>query len=145
MYMGGSAIGGVAGGWLTDRTNKRVLVRPYVDSGRNPPFANGGISASSAWGYLIVFLAGGLIGMSHSAIVVHAQGMLPAYAGAASGAVLGFTFASGAIGILISGFLADQFGFDVVFTVAAATVILSGLLAARARSWATTPVAAGPE
>jgi FSR family fosmidomycin resistance protein-like MFS transporter len=93
---------------------------------------------ASVWGHLIVFLAGGLIGMSHSPIVVHAQGMVPAYAGAASGAVLGFTFASGAIGILISGFLADAFGFDVVFTVAAAMAILGGLLAAARRSWVTS-------
>ena len=143
MYMGGSAIGGVAGGWLADRSNKRVLVsRTLILAGI--PLLLMVVLGVSAWGYLIVFLAGGLIGMSHSPIVVHAQGMVPAYAGAASGAVLGFTFASGAIGILISGFLADLFGFDVVFTVAAATVILSGLLAARAQSWATTPAAAEP-
>ena len=143
MYMGGSAIGGVAGGWLADRSNKRVLVSRTLILAGIPLLLMVALGAS-AWGYLIVFLAGGLIGMSHSPIIVHAQGMVPAYAGAASGAVLGFTFASGAIGILISGFLADQFGFDVVFTVAAVTVILSGLLAARARSWATTPVAVGP-
>ncbi len=143
MYMGGSAIGGVAGGWLADRTNKRVLVsRTLILAGI--PLLLMVVLGASAWGYLIVFLAGGLIGMSHSPIVVHAQAMVPAYAGAASGAVLGFTFASGAIGILVSGFLADKYGFDVVFTVSAVTVILGGLLAARARSWATTPAAAEP-
>ena len=143
MYMGGSATGGVFGGWLSDRTNKRVLVsRSLILAGI--PLLLMVVLGASSWGYLIVFLAGGLIGMSHSPIVVHAQGMVPAYAGAASGAVLGFTFASGAIGILISGFIADQFGFDVVFTVAAATVFLGGLLAANARSWATTPVTTGP-
>jgi dipeptide/tripeptide permease len=57
---------------------------------------------------------------------------------------LGFTFASGAIGVLISGFLADQFGFDVVFAVAAATVFLGGLLATTARSWATTSAVTEP-
>ncbi len=135
MYMGGSALGGVFGGWLADRGDKRVLVsRTMMLAGI--PLLMMAAFGGSAWGYLIAFLAGGLIGMSHSPIVVHAQGMVPAYAGAASGAVLGFTFASGAIGVLISGFLADLFGFDVVFTVSAATVTLGGLLATSARSWA---------
>jgi FSR family fosmidomycin resistance protein-like MFS transporter len=143
MYMGGSALGGVAGGWLADRTSNRMLVsRTMMLAGI--PLLLMVVLGGSAWGYLIVFLAGGLIGMSHSPIVVHAQAMVPAYAGAASGAVLGFTFASGAIGVLISGFLADQFGFDVVFTVAAATVFLGGLLATTARSWATTSVVTEP-
>ncbi len=137
MYMGGSALGGVWGGWLADRTNKRVLVSRTLILAGIPLLLMVALGAS-VWGYLIVFLAGGLIGMSHSPIVVHAQGMVPAYAGAASGAVLGFTFASGAIGILISGFLADAFGFDVVFTVAAAMAILGGLLAAARRSWVTS-------
>ena len=139
MYMGGSALGGVGGGWLADRTNKRMLVsRTMMLAGI--PLLLMVVLGGGAWGYLIVFLAGGLIGMSHSPIVVHAQGMVPAYAGAASGAVLGFTFASGAIGVLISGFLADQFGFDMVFTAAAGTVFLGGLLATTARSWATPSV-----
>ena len=135
--------GGVGGGWLTGRTGKRGLVSRSLILAGIPLLLMVALGAS-AWGYLLVFFAGGLIGISNSPIVVHAQGMVPAYAGAASGAVLGFTFASGAIGVLISGFLADQFGFNVVFTVAAATVFLGGLLATTARSWATTSIAVEP-
>ncbi|GMR11186.1 MAG: MFS transporter [Anaerolineae bacterium] len=134
LYMGGSALGGIGGGWLADRTDKRALVsRTLIVAGI--PLLLMVTLGASAWGYLLVFLAGGLIGISHSPIVVHAQGMVPTYVGAASGAVLGFTFASGSIGILVSGFLADQFGFGVVFAVAAAMVTLGGLLAGTARSW----------
>ncbi|MFV1858669.1 MAG: MFS transporter [Anaerolineales bacterium] len=134
LYTGGSALGGVGGGWLADRMDKRTLVsRTLILAGI--PLLLMVTFGASAWGYLLVFLAGGLIGISHSPIVVHAQGMVPTYVGAASGAVLGFTFASGSIGILVSGFLADQFGFDVVFAVAAAMVTLGGLLAGTARSW----------
>ena len=143
MYMGGSAIGGVLGGWLADRTNKRVLVsRTMILAGI--PLLLMAAFGGGAWGYLIVFLAGGLLGMSHSPIVVHAQAMVPAYAGAASGAVLGFTFASGAIGVLISGLIADRYGFSVVFAVTAVAVVLGGLLANTARAWVTTPAAADP-
>ena len=134
VYMGGSAMGGVGGGWLADRTDKRALVsRTLILAGI--PLLVMVTLGDSTWGYLLVFLAGGLIGISHSPIVVHAQGMMPTYVGVASGAVLGFTFASGAIGILISGLLADQFGFNAVFAVAGAMVTLGGLLAATARSW----------
>ena len=143
LYMGGSALGGVGGGWLADRTNKRVLVSRTLILAGIPLLLMAAFGAS-LWGFLIVVLAGGLIGMSHSPIVVHAQAMVPAYAGAASGAVLGFTFASGAIGVLISGFLADLFGFDLVFVATAVAVILAGLLAALARVWMATPTFAEP-
>ena len=141
LFMGGSAVGGVAGGWLADRADKRALVSRTLILAGIPLMLMATLGAG-AWGYLLVFLAGGLMGISHSPIVVHAQGMMPTYAGAASGAVLGFTFASGSIGVLVSGFLADQFGFDAVFIVAAATIILGGLLAGTARSWVAPPAAA---
>ncbi|MFQ5921309.1 MAG: MFS transporter [Anaerolineales bacterium] len=141
LFMGGSALGGVAGGWLADRTDKRALVSRTLVLAGIPLLLMAALGAN-AWGYLLLFLSGGLIGISHSPIVVHAQGMMPTYVGAASGAVLGFTFASGAIGVLISGFLADQFGFDAVFVVAAATVTLGGLLAAVARLWVAAPTVA---
>ncbi len=137
MYMAGSALGGVAGGWLADRMDKRKLVSSTLILAGIPllllvPFGAGG------WGYPIIFLAGALIGISHSPIVVHAQAMMPAYEGTASGAVLGFTFATGAIGILASGVLADQFGFDVVLIVGAVMVTLGGLHSRSPRSWVTS-------
>ena len=141
MYMGGSALGGVGGGWLADQMDKRTLVSRTLILAGIPllllvPFGAGG------WGYPIIFVAGALIGISHSPIVVHAQGMMPTYEGTASGAVLGFTFATGAIGILVSGFLADQFGFDTVIIVAAVMVTLGGLHAGSSRSWGAPPNAA---
>lgn len=142
LYMGGSALGGVFGGWLADRMDTRRLVsRTLILAGI--PLLLLGVTGANAWGYLVVFFAGGLIGMSHSPIVVHAQSLMPSYAGAASGAVLGFTFASGTLGVLVSGFLADQLGFGAVFVVAAAMVTLAGLLAATARSWVRSPTAVG--
>ncbi|MFQ5942971.1 MAG: MFS transporter [Anaerolineales bacterium] len=142
LYMSGSALGGVAGGWLADRMDKRTLVSRTLILAGIPLLLLVTLGAS-AWGYLLIFLAGGLIGISHSPIVVHAQGLMPSYAGAASGAVLGFTFASGTIGVLVSGVLADQLGFGAVFVVAAATVTIGGLLAATARSWVRSPSTAG--
>lgn len=141
LYMGGSALGGVLGGWLADRMNKRALVsRTLVLAGI--PLLMMVTLGSSAWGYLLVLSIGGLIGISHSPIVVHAQAMMPSYMGAASGAVLGFTFASGALGVLASGYIADFFGFNAVFVVSTAMVVMSGVLATTARAWTAATAAA---
>jgi FSR family fosmidomycin resistance protein-like MFS transporter len=83
----------------------------------------------TAWGYLLVPLSGALLGATHSIIVVLAQRMFPRRVGAASGLVLGLIFASGSIGALISGGLADRFGFSTVFLTAAATSAAAAVVA----------------
>lgn len=128
LFMGGSAIGGVAGGWLGDRVDKRRFVT-WTLLAASVPLALMPAFGATNWRLLLVPLAGAVLGSTHSILVVMAQGMLPRYVGAASGLVLGFTFASGSIGALISGLLADRMGFDIVFQLAAGMTLLSGLLA----------------
>jgi FSR family fosmidomycin resistance protein-like MFS transporter len=134
LFMGGSAFGGLVGGWLGDRVDKRRLIASGLILA-GVPLALMPEFGPTPWAYLLVPLAGALSGSSHSLIVVLAQGMLPGSVGAASGAVLGFTFASGSIGALVSGFLADGVGFGAVFLTSAVTVVLAGLLAAATRGW----------
>lgn len=128
LYMGGSALGGVAGGWLGDRIDKRRLISLSM-FGAVLPLALMPALGPTGWRYLLVPLAGALSGSSHSLLVVLAQGMLPRYVGAASGMVLGFSFASGSVGAFFSGVLADQMGFGIVFRIAAGSMLLAGLLA----------------
>lgn len=71
-------------------------------------------------------LAGLLIGGQHSVLVVHAQRLIPTQQGFASGLILGFTFASGAIGTWLGGIVANQVGLLVVMQV----ITLLGLPAA---------------
>lgn len=134
LFMGGSALGGVIGGWLGDRVDKRRLIATGLLLA-GLPMALMPEFGPTKWAYLLVPLAGALSGSSHSLIVVLAQGLLPGYVGAASGAVLGFMFASGSFGALASGFLADEVGFGAVFLSSAITVVLAGLLAIASRSW----------
>ncbi|MCJ7568938.1 MAG: hypothetical protein MUO58_15530 [Anaerolineales bacterium] len=78
--------------------------------------------------WILSFLGGGLIGASHSIIVLLAQRRMPQRMGAASGLVLGFTFAAGAIGTLISGVIADLYGFKLLFILLAVfTLIAAGM------------------
>jgi len=71
--------------------------------------------ATPVW---VIFIAAGLAGMlvggQHSILVLHAQRILPVRQGLASGLILGFTFASGAIGTWLSGMIADQIGLEQV-------------------------------
>jgi sugar phosphate permease len=47
--------------------------------------------------------------------------------------ILGFTFAAGSLGTLVSGVQADRFGFDAVFLTTAGLCVLAGLLALATR------------
>ncbi len=77
---------------------------------------------------ILSFLGGGLIGASHSIIVLLAQRRMPQRMGAASGLVLGFTFSAGAIGTLISGVIADLYGFNSLFFLLAVLTLLAAAM-----------------
>lgn len=87
------------------------------------------LAGTEAWVYLLTPIAGALIGASHSIVVVTAQNMMPDRMGAASGLVLGFMFTAGALGTLLSGWLADQYGFGIFFAFTAGLALIAGLLA----------------
>lgn len=126
-FMGGSALAGVAGAWLADRYGKKLVTTWTLMLGVVPlilfPMARSPIAF-----WILSFLGGGLIGASHSIIVLLAQRRMPQRMGAASGLVLGFTFAAGAIGTLISGVIADLYGFELLFILLAVfTLIAAGM------------------
>src|SRR5262249_36837219 len=108
-FMLAAAVGNLAAGELADRYGMRVVtVWPLllgVPAGLiclwspSPPAA-----------FAACALAGLLIGGQHSILVVHAQRLLPARQGFASGLILGFTFAAGGIGTWLGGLAADRFG-----------------------------------
>lgn len=127
LFMGAGALGNVSGGWLGDRFDRRwivvgTLLAAALPIGLFPPLGDSG------WTYLLTPLAGLLIGASHSIIVVTAQDMMPDRMGAASGLVLGFMFASASLGALLSGWVADAFGFDVFFWSTAGLALLAAAL-----------------
>jgi FSR family fosmidomycin resistance protein-like MFS transporter len=128
LFMAGSAVGGVVGGWMGDRYDKRRVIFWTLLLAAIPLVLMPGLGPT-AWGYLLVPLSGALLGATHSIIVVLAQRMFPRRVGAASGLVLGLIFASGSIGTLISGELADRLGFSAVFLTAAATSAAAAVVA----------------
>jgi FSR family fosmidomycin resistance protein-like MFS transporter len=130
LFMGGSAIGGIIGAWLSDRFGNRYVMTFSLLLTSVPIFFYGTISTT--WLLLLVTpLAGSFIGASHSIIVVLAQRLLPGKSGVASGLVLGFTFASGSVGALFSGMIADRSGFHFLFLFLGSLMIISTIFSAR--------------
>jgi MFS transporter, FSR family, fosmidomycin resistance protein len=127
LFMGASALGGVAGGWMGDRMDGRPVTVGSLVLGAIPLALYPALGLTP-WAFLITPLAGALTGASHTILVVQAQGMMPGRMGAASGLILGFMFASGALGTLFSGIQADRSGFDLMFLTTAAITLAAGFL-----------------
>ena len=127
LFMGGSAIGNVIGGSLADRFSKQRVAMSMLALASIPLFLVS-IVGGSPWLYLLVPLAGMFTGAVHSIIVVLAQRTIRGGMALASGLTLGFMFSAGALGTLLSGPLADGWGFPPVFQMTAGLVLVASLL-----------------
>ncbi len=128
LYVGGSAFGNVIGGTLADRFGKRRVAAVGLGLASLPllTIPRAGISA---WLFLLIPFAGLLMGSAHSIVVVLAQRIIPTGMGLASGLILGFMFTTGALGLFLSGILADRLGVPVVFPLSAGLAVAAAVLA----------------
>jgi MFS transporter, FSR family, fosmidomycin resistance protein len=102
------AVGTLAGGILGDSIEHRKLLLWSLLA--TAPFTYAMLLVQGWPYYLLATLAGFMVGVPHSVLVVMAQKLLPRRQGLASGAVLGFMFATGAVGTGIVGWVADFTG-----------------------------------
>ena len=128
LFMGGSALGNVIGGHLGDKFTKRKVAAGALFFAAFPTFIISQIGWSP-WLYLLIPLAGACTGAVHSIIVVLAQRVISGGMALASGLILGFIFSAGALGLLISGPLAENYGFPTVLIMTTGLVLLGSLLA----------------
>lgn len=128
LFMGGSAIGNVFGGYLGDRYAKRIVVATTLFFAAIPIYIISKIGWSG-WLYLLVPLAGALTGAVNSIMVVLAQRIIPGSMALASGLILGFIFSSGALGLLYAGHLAEVYGFPFVLILTTGMVLIASPLA----------------
>ena len=128
LYIGAGAFGNVFGGYLADRIARHKVIMAGFIIACIPIFfiAKTGYSL---WYYLLLPIAGFTVGSVYSSLIIMAQKIFPGRMALASGLVLGFMFASGAIGALISGVMADKLGVISVFYLTAGMLLVSGLLA----------------
>ncbi len=127
-FMAGSAIGNLLGGYLADRFSRRivVLVSFFVVS---MPVYLIGRTGYTLWIYPLICLVGICSGAAYMTIYVDAQGLIPGGMGMANGLIMAFMFSSGTIGVLISGYIAEAYGFLPVFYSTAALSLLGAFFA----------------
>ena len=128
LFMGGSGIGNVVGGNLADRFGRKRIATIALALAGIPLFLIS-LVGWSPWLYLLVPLSGALTGAVHSIIVVLAQHVVRGGMALASGLTLGFMFSAGALGTLLSGPLADKWGFTPLFQMTAGLTMVAALVA----------------
>jgi MFS transporter, FSR family, fosmidomycin resistance protein len=128
LLMGGSALGLVLGGNLADKFGRRKVAVAALALASLPIMVISQVGWTP-WLYLLVPLAGLLTGAVHSIIVVLAQRVVRGSMTLASGLIMGFMFSAGALGTLLTGSLADAWGFPKVFLMTAGLVLAASLAA----------------
>ena len=127
-FMGGSSLGNVIGGHFGDLYTKRKVAATALLFAAFPIYIMSQIGWSP-WLYLLIPLAGACTGAVHSIIVVLAQRIISGGMALASGLILGFIFSSGALGMLLTGPLAENRGFPTVLVMTTGLVLLASALA----------------
>jgi MFS transporter, FSR family, fosmidomycin resistance protein len=122
-----SAFAGIVFGNIADRIDRRLVIGVGLLLSAPAFFLLPVVDGSVA--VLMAIAAGAFAGGSHSIIVVLAQDLLPNSKGLASGSILGFIFATGALGSLLIGILSDAVGMNTTFQLVAGAVVIAGLLA----------------
>jgi FSR family fosmidomycin resistance protein-like MFS transporter len=128
LFMGGSALGNVIGGNLGDRFTKGKVAASALFLSAIPIYIMSQIGWSP-WLYVLIPLAGAFTGSVHSIMVVLAQRIISGGMALASGLILGFIFSSGALGMLLTGPIAENYGFPTVLVMTTGLVLLASPLA----------------
>jgi MFS transporter, FSR family, fosmidomycin resistance protein len=128
LFMGGYAIGNVFGGVQADKYGKEITIVLSLLFGTVPLLLIPIIGYNALY-YFLIPVSGFLTGSAFCVIIVLAQKLIRGGSGMVTGLVLGFMFSSGSLGTLVSGFIADKYGFITVFYSTAA-ICLAGAVAA---------------
>ena len=128
LFMGGSALGNMIGGYFGDQYAKRKVAATALFLAAFPIYIMSQIGWSP-WLYVLIPLAGAFTGAVHSIMVVLAQRMISGGMALASGLILGFIFSAGALGLLVTGPLAEARGFPTVLMLTTGLVLFASPLA----------------
>lgn len=127
VFVAGYAIGNLAGGSIADRVGKKPVIICGI-LGACIPFIWMASNGYSSLYFLFVLLAGILCGAAYSVTVVVAQKIIPGGRATASGLALGFMFTGGALGTMLTGIVADTWGYLPVFSLNAILGLVCGLM-----------------
>ncbi|MCD1294589.1 MFS transporter [Methanocella sp. CWC-04] len=106
LFIFSNAIGGIVGGWASDRYGKKnVLVSSLFAS---VPFFYLAFNCPDILVWPFMAIAGGLIYASFSPMMLQAQELLPKSQGMAGGLILGFSNGIGGLLVLLTGVISDH-------------------------------------
>lgn len=132
-----SGFAGVVAGNLADRLGRRQLVFSTLLIGSIALYF---LPLNSGWqAFPLAIFTGGLLGASHSIIVIIAMAILPGGKAFASGATLGFLFAAGGLATWGVGALAEIWTLTLVIQAGAGIGLLAALLALMLPATRETP------
>jgi FSR family fosmidomycin resistance protein-like MFS transporter len=110
LFMGCGAMGGLIGGYLADRVERKsvILISFFLAILTLSAF----LWLKGPLSFFILALLGFLLFVSEPSCIVLAQEMVPHQARTASGLIMGMAWGLGGIGVLGTGVLADVFGIE---------------------------------
>ncbi len=107
VYLAAQAVGTLAGGWLSDRMDRVLLVRSLTAASLPLHVLAFALPPASAMGLASSVGAGAVNMAVLPPLILLAQGLLPLGAGAGTGVVMGLAWAAGSLGIPVVGTLAN--------------------------------------
>ena len=110
IYLGAQALGTVTGGLLADRVDRRLLLAHLCAWALPAHLLAVWLGPQGGAGLIFAAFAGFLGMATLPPIVVMAQEILPRGAAVSSGVVMGLAWATGSVGVLGTGLLADAIG-----------------------------------
>jgi len=110
VYLAAQAAGTLTGGFLADRVDRRRLLTGLCGLAFPAHVAAVGFAPGTLPSLAAAALAGFLVGAALPSIVVMAQEFVPRGAAMGSGIVMGLAWATGSVGVLLTGLLADAVG-----------------------------------
>ncbi len=127
VFIFANAIGGIIGGWASDRFGKKPVIVPTLLAAA--PFFYLAFSAPDILVWPLMAIGGGLMYASISPTTLMAQEMLPRSQGMAGGLVLGFANGIGGLLVFVTGIISDHFGLFAGILSLMGIIVAAGLLA----------------
>jgi len=127
IYMAGSTIGTLTGGYLADHWGGMKTIRFGMILSFIPLFLAAMVPYGPYW-FAIMFLSGLMLGLTFSTLILKGQKLIPSRGGLASGLILGYDFAAGAAAAILGGKIADSLGFQELFILGAIIAGIGGIL-----------------
>lgn len=137
LFLIGAALGGLVGGFCSDRFGNKTVIVTALTLGILPTGIFFLLDPGSPLALICLFFCGAGLQAPQPSSLLWAQKLLPGHAGIASGMMMGLSFGLGGIGTAITAAAGDSFGLSpaLFFT----TVLPLGLAAAITASIPTVP------